>query len=40
MPSSDPSHEHEAALIGRIQRGERELFYDLIRPWYEKRASS
>jgi RNA polymerase sigma-70 factor, ECF subfamily len=37
VPSSDPSHEHEAALIGRIQRGERELFYDLIRP-YEKRV--
>jgi RNA polymerase sigma-70 factor (ECF subfamily) len=32
---SDPGHEHEAALIGRIQRGERELFYELIRP-YEK----
>jgi RNA polymerase sigma-70 factor, ECF subfamily len=37
VPSYDPSHEHEAALIGRIQRGERELFYDLIRP-YEKRV--
>ena len=37
MPSSDPSHEEEAALIGRIQRGERELFYDLIRP-YERRV--
>jgi RNA polymerase sigma-70 factor (ECF subfamily) len=36
VPSSDPSHEEEAALIGRIQRGERELFYDLIRP-YERR---
>ena len=36
-PPSDPSHEHEAALIGRIQLGERELFYDLIRP-YEKRV--
>ncbi len=34
---SDPGHEHEAALIGRIQRGERELFYELIRP-YEKRV--
>ena len=37
VPPSDPSHEHEAALIGRIQLGERELFYDLIRP-YEKRV--
>ena len=36
-PLSDPNHEHEAALIGRIQLGERELFYDLIRP-YEKRV--
>ena len=35
--ASDPSHEHEAALIARIQRGERELFYELIRP-YEKRV--
>lgn len=34
---SDPGHEHEAALIGRIQSGERELFYDLIRP-YERRV--
>jgi RNA polymerase sigma-70 factor, ECF subfamily len=33
----DPGHEYEAALIGRIQRGERELFYELIRP-YEKRV--
>jgi len=37
VPSSDPSHENETALIGRIQRGERELYYDLIRP-YEKRV--
>ena len=37
VPSRDPSHEEEAALIGRIQLGERELFYDLIRP-YEKRV--
>jgi RNA polymerase sigma-70 factor, ECF subfamily len=37
VPSSDPSHEHEATLIARIQHGERELFYDLIRP-YEKRV--
>jgi RNA polymerase sigma-70 factor (ECF subfamily) len=34
---SDPGHEHEAALIGRIQGGERELFYELIRP-YERRV--
>jgi RNA polymerase sigma-70 factor (ECF subfamily) len=34
---SDPGHEHEAALIGRIQRGERELFYELIQP-YQKRV--
>jgi RNA polymerase sigma-70 factor, ECF subfamily len=34
---SDPGHEYEAALIGRIQRGERELFYELIRP-YERRV--
>ena len=34
---SDPGHEHEAALIGRIQRGERELFYELIQP-YRKRV--
>jgi len=33
----DPGSEHEAALIDRIQRGERELFYELIRP-YEKRV--
>jgi RNA polymerase sigma-70 factor, ECF subfamily len=33
----DPGHEHEAALIGRIQSGERELFYELIRP-YERRV--
>jgi RNA polymerase sigma-70 factor, ECF subfamily len=33
----DPGHEHEATLIVRIQRGERELFYELIRP-YEKRV--
>ena len=37
MSRSDPGHEHEAALIERIQRGERELFYELIRP-YEKRV--
>ena len=36
-PRSDPGHEQEAALIGRIQRGERELFYELIRP-YERRV--
>src|SRR6202162_1634727 len=36
-PRSDPGHEREAALIGRIQRGERELFYELIRP-YERRV--
>ena len=36
-PRSDPAHEHEAALIGRIQSGERELFYELIRP-YERRV--
>jgi RNA polymerase sigma-70 factor (ECF subfamily) len=34
---SDPGHEQEAALIGRIQSGERELFYELIRP-YERRV--
>jgi RNA polymerase sigma-70 factor, ECF subfamily len=34
---ADPSQEHEAALIGRIQRGEKELFYELIRP-YERRV--
>jgi RNA polymerase sigma-70 factor (ECF subfamily) len=34
---STPGHEHEAALIARILRGERELFYELIRP-YEKRV--
>ena len=33
----DPGHEHEATLIVRIQGGERELFYELIRP-YEKRV--
>jgi RNA polymerase sigma-70 factor (ECF subfamily) len=33
----DPGHEHEATLILRIQGGERELFYELIRP-YEKRV--
>jgi RNA polymerase sigma-70 factor, ECF subfamily len=36
-PRSDPGQEQEAALIGRIQRGERELFYELIRP-YERRV--
>lgn len=36
-PQTDPGREHEAALIGRIQRGERELFYELIRP-YERRV--
>jgi len=36
-PRSDPGHEHEAALIVRIQSGERELFYELIRP-YERRV--
>jgi RNA polymerase sigma-70 factor, ECF subfamily len=34
---ADPGHEHETTLIGRIQHGERELFYELIRP-YEKRV--
>lgn len=34
---SDPSDEYEAALIGRIHRGERELFYELIRP-YQRRV--
>ena len=34
---SDPGREEEAALIGRIQSGERELFYELIRP-YERRV--
>ena len=33
----DPGHEHEAEVIARILRGERELFYELIRP-YEKRV--
>ena len=33
----DPGHEHEATLILRIQGGERELFYELVRP-YEKRV--
>ena len=37
MPTSDPSDEHEAALIERIQHGEKELYYELIRP-YEKRV--
>jgi RNA polymerase sigma-70 factor (ECF subfamily) len=36
-PQSDQGREHEVALIGRIQRGERELFYELIRP-YERRV--
>jgi len=36
-PQTGPGREHEAALIGRIQRGERELFYELIRP-YERRV--
>ena len=34
---STPTFEHEAALIARIRGGERELFYELIRP-YEKRV--
>ena len=34
---ADPTSEQEALLIARIQRGERELFYELIRP-YEKRV--
>lgn len=34
---TDPTFEHEAALISRIRGGERELFYELIRP-YEKRV--
>jgi RNA polymerase sigma-70 factor, ECF subfamily len=37
VPRSDPGQEHEAFLIGRIQGGERELFYELIRP-YERRV--
>jgi RNA polymerase sigma-70 factor, ECF subfamily len=37
VPRSDPGHEYEVGLIGRIQRGERELFYELIRP-YERRV--
>jgi RNA polymerase sigma-70 factor (ECF subfamily) len=36
-PRSDPAQEHEAVLIGRIQGGETELFYELIRP-YERRV--
>jgi RNA polymerase sigma-70 factor, ECF subfamily len=32
-----PTFEDEAALIARIRSGERELFYELIRP-YEKRV--
>jgi RNA polymerase sigma-70 factor (ECF subfamily) len=37
MARADPTVEQEALLIARIQRGERELFYELIRP-YEKRV--
>src|SRR5579863_5281166 len=37
MVRADPTAEQEALLIARIQRGERELFYELIRP-YEKRV--
>jgi RNA polymerase sigma-70 factor, ECF subfamily len=37
MRNRDPGHEYEAALIGRIQSGERELFYELVRP-YERRV--
>jgi RNA polymerase sigma-70 factor (ECF subfamily) len=37
VPRADPGHEQEAVLIGRIQSGERELFYELIRP-YERRV--
>jgi RNA polymerase sigma-70 factor (ECF subfamily) len=37
MVRADPTIEQEALLIARIQRGERELFYELIRP-YEKRV--
>jgi len=37
VPRSDPGQEYEAFLIGRIQGGERELFYELIRP-YERRV--
>jgi RNA polymerase sigma-70 factor (ECF subfamily) len=33
----NPTHEQEIALIHRIQQGERELFYQLIRP-YERRV--
>ena len=34
---STPTFEREAALIARIRGGERELFYELIRP-YERRV--
>jgi RNA polymerase sigma-70 factor, ECF subfamily len=37
LDRTGPSFEHEAALIARIRGGERELFYELIRP-YEKRV--
>lgn len=37
MPASWPQPGDEAALIGRIQNGERELFYELIMP-YERRV--
>lgn len=33
----DPTHRQEAALLERIRCGERELFYELIRP-YERRV--
>src|SRR5258708_31492349 len=37
VSGSGGGREEEAALIGRIQSGERELFYELIRP-YERRV--
>lgn len=37
MPASWPQPGNEAALIERIQNGERELFYELIQP-YERRV--
>ena len=36
-PASSPPTLNEAALIERIRKGERELFYELIRP-YERRV--
>jgi RNA polymerase sigma-70 factor (ECF subfamily) len=37
LPASWPQPGNEAALIGRIQNGERELFYELVQP-YERRV--